>query len=412
MLVSIIKNTLLRFNLPLSKARGHCYDGASNMSGIRNGVATQLCKEEPRAVYSYGHSLNLAAADAIKNSKLMKSALDTTHEIAKLIKYSLRRDALFETLKSELAPDSPGIRVLCPTRWTVRADSLASILSNYTALQELWEKCVEIVKDSETIAQINGVASQMSTFTFLFGVELGETILRNTDNLSKTLQHRVFSASEGQEVAQMIVKTLEPVQNEESFNLFWEKVEVHRAAFEVDEPILPRKRKCPQRFDDGTAVGDHPATPNILFRQHYFEALDLIINCIESRFEQPGYNTYKNLQELLFQAIKGHDFEPELQYISRFYKAKLKCQLQTFALDYPIKNTQPNVFEIREYMSNLSPAKKQLIAEVCTIMKLILVMPATNATSERSFSALKRPSLHHESGQVKSPYDLTCTQRT
>ena len=53
-------------------------------------------------------------------------------------------------------------------------DSLASILSNYTALQKLWEKSVEIVKDSETIARINGVASQISTFTFLFGVELGE----------------------------------------------------------------------------------------------------------------------------------------------------------------------------------------------------------------------------------------------
>lgn len=58
MLVSIIKDTLLRFNLPLSKARGQCYDGASNMSGIRNGVAAQLCKEEARAVYThcYGHS--------------------------------------------------------------------------------------------------------------------------------------------------------------------------------------------------------------------------------------------------------------------------------------------------------------------------------------------------------------------
>ena len=57
------------------------------MSGIRNGVAAQLCKEEPTAVHThcYGHSLNLAAADAIKNSKLMKSALNTTHEITKLI---------------------------------------------------------------------------------------------------------------------------------------------------------------------------------------------------------------------------------------------------------------------------------------------------------------------------------------
>ena len=46
MLVSILKDTLSRLNLPLSKVRGQCYDGASNMSGI-NGVATQICKEEP-----------------------------------------------------------------------------------------------------------------------------------------------------------------------------------------------------------------------------------------------------------------------------------------------------------------------------------------------------------------------------
>lgn len=67
-LVSIVKDTLVRLNLPLSKVRGQCYDGASNMSGIKNGVATQICKEEARAVYThcYGHSLNLAAADAIK----------------------------------------------------------------------------------------------------------------------------------------------------------------------------------------------------------------------------------------------------------------------------------------------------------------------------------------------------------
>ena len=80
MLVSILKDTLSRLNLPLSKVRGQCYDGASN------GVATQICKEEPRAVYThcYGHSLNLAAADAIKQSKVMKLALATTYEVTKL----------------------------------------------------------------------------------------------------------------------------------------------------------------------------------------------------------------------------------------------------------------------------------------------------------------------------------------
>ena len=49
----------------------------------------------------------------------MQDALDTTHEITKLIKKSPARDAIFKRLKEEMASDSPGIRVLCPTRWTV-----------------------------------------------------------------------------------------------------------------------------------------------------------------------------------------------------------------------------------------------------------------------------------------------------
>ena len=71
-------------------------------------------------------------------------------------------------------------------------------------------------------------------------------------------------------------------------------------------------------------------------------------------------------------------------------KANLKRQLQTFALDYPNQSTPPSIFDIKDYMKSLSPAKKQLIAEVCTVLKLIRVMPASNATSEHTFSALRR----------------------
>ena len=38
-LVAIIKDTLLRLNLSISRVRGQCYEGASNTAGIRNGVA-------------------------------------------------------------------------------------------------------------------------------------------------------------------------------------------------------------------------------------------------------------------------------------------------------------------------------------------------------------------------------------
>ena len=38
----------------------------------------------------------------------------------------------------------------------------------------------------------------------------------------------------------------------------------------------------------------------------------------------------------------------------------------------------------------MSPATRCLFSEIVTLVRLILVMPATNATSERTFSALRR----------------------
>ena len=94
-----ITDVLLRLNLAILKVRGHCYDGAATMSGAKSGAATRLCAAEPRAVFThcYGHSLNLACGDTIKR---MQDALDTTHEITKLIKKSpaRARDAIFKRL--------------------------------------------------------------------------------------------------------------------------------------------------------------------------------------------------------------------------------------------------------------------------------------------------------------------------
>ena len=61
-IVQAIRDALVRMNLRLSKCRGQCYNGASNMSGPKSGVAKKLRDEEPRALYlhCHGHALNLA----------------------------------------------------------------------------------------------------------------------------------------------------------------------------------------------------------------------------------------------------------------------------------------------------------------------------------------------------------------
>ena len=292
-LVERLKDTLLRMNLSINDCGGQSYDGASNMRGAKNGVSTQILAKEPHAtfVHCYGHALNLATADVVRNVKCLKNTLDTTLKVSKLLKYSPRRGNLFEKLKSEISPETPGFRTLCPTRWTIRAASLASVKDNYKVLQELWDEALDIAKESEVRARIIGVQHTMSTFEYFFGLLLGKRILKHTDNLSKTLQNPSLSASDSQEIAELTYKTLASMRNDETFDLFWANVLVQQNHMGINEPALPRKQKAPARFEVGSSESHFPSTPKDLYRQQYFQCLDLIVSLIKNRYNQPGYNT-------------------------------------------------------------------------------------------------------------------------
>ena len=100
-LAAVIKDIMTRLNLSMSKFHGQCYDGCNTMSGARSRVAKRITNEKPCALFThcYGYSLNLAASDTVKNSRLMRNALETTHEITKLIKFSPRCEQFLEVLR-------------------------------------------------------------------------------------------------------------------------------------------------------------------------------------------------------------------------------------------------------------------------------------------------------------------------
>ena len=257
-IVSTIKYVLLRMNLRIDMCRGQCYDGASNMSGSRSGVATQIASLEHRALYThcYGHALNLATQDALRGVKIMGDTLDTVY--TKLIKKSPKRETIFKKVKEDVTTGSPGIRILCPTRWTVRAEALSSISENYEALQLTWDEAMEATRDTEMRARIGGVSAQMQKFDFFFGVELGRKLLNMVDNLSRSLQAKTLSACEGQKLVSVTLVTLQSIRSEPSFDLFWRYIESRRSVADVSPPELPRRRKVPRRFEVGETPPEYP----------------------------------------------------------------------------------------------------------------------------------------------------------
>ena len=252
----VVRDVLAKLNISFSHLRGQCYDGASSMSGSRSGVAKLVQDEETRAVYThcYGHALNLACSDSVKVCQPMKDALDIVYEITKLIKKSPRRDSTFQSLKEEISPTSPGIRILCPTRWTVRADALHSIVKNYAVLQALWGESLGFVKDSEMQSRIIGVSTTMRSFKFFFGVVLGELILHHSDNLSRTMQASHISAAEVKRLPQY---SEDPPFND-NFKAFWSKTVAAAHEFNISDPVLSRRRKVPRCYEIGTGESGQP----------------------------------------------------------------------------------------------------------------------------------------------------------
>ncbi len=228
----------------------------------------------------------------MKKSKVLKDASETTYGITKLIKISPRREAIFLAVKQDMpGSSSAGIRLLCLTRWTVRADALASVTSNFQVLQQTWEESIEAVCDTETKPRIRGISNVMSTLDYLYGNVLGEMLLKHADYFSRSLQTRTLSAAEGQQIAKMTIQTLKSLRTDSSFDLFWSKIRKKAADLDVDEPQLPRRRRIPPRFDEGTSEGDYHSDVKAYYRLSYYEAIDLIVNCIENRFNKPGYKT-------------------------------------------------------------------------------------------------------------------------
>ena len=135
-LYSIIKYMLLRVNLQLSQCRGQTYDGAANMAGHLNGLAVRFQSEEHRMlhVHCMAHCLNLCLQDCSCTCCCVRDALDLTSELNTLIRASPKRLALFQQLKNELSYSTPGLKPLCPTRYTVRTAPLNAVIKNYALI--------------------------------------------------------------------------------------------------------------------------------------------------------------------------------------------------------------------------------------------------------------------------------------
>ena len=259
------------------------------MSCIRNGVQALFKKEVHQALYIHclTHSLNLCLKDVTNNCELMISdVMRFIYELAQLFKLSPKRLTLFNTLRKEVSINTgevtPNLRMLCPTRWTVRHTSIASILRNCSIIQSALEEIRH--GHDDYAAKASGMALKMEDFDMFFGLKLGYPIFSAAEQLSINLKAKDVSVQEAIHGAQLLTTHLQSLRTEEKFDTFYDAV-VSDCGSLTTEPTLPRQRKRPKRFEDGASPHTY-LTPKDRHRHMYFEVCELAAGEVKRKFIQ------------------------------------------------------------------------------------------------------------------------------
>ena len=99
-------------------------------------------------------------------------------------------------------------------------------------------------------------------------------------------------------------------------------------------------------------------------------------------------------------AANKENFDEELQFVTEFYGDDMN--IDQLRYNVPKSNGRHTLHCVVIILRDLTPIQRVLVAQVCTLVfhLLILVLPAINATSERSFSTRVR------CGKLKPFYEV------
>lgn len=119
---------------------------------------------------------------------------------------------------------------------------------------------------------------------------------------------------------------------------------------------------------------------------------------------------YAKLEQVLLLAATKEDYSSELQEVVGFYRddfdrSDLETQLEIFS-QMEIEPAGDSL-QFRDVHKHLKSSQLSLIlSQVAKLVKLVLLMPATNAVSEQSASAMRRIKTYLRSSMTQTQLNV------
>lgn len=263
------------------------------------------------------------------------------------------------------------------------------------------EKLIENGKPDES-AEAKGYNNQLQSFDSLLMLVMMDEVLECTNTLSEYLQHPQLIYTRAISLCEASVKTLFAIRNEDSFEKIWKEAFVLAEKVFVpvpspqDVPNSSKRRKISSKRLSGSIVlsttGNNASEVTTIkqkLRSTFFMVIDRFVSEINHRLVDntgmlKGLSAADPKNELFM------DMDEVLKFCSLFNRfnfnnESLKCQIRV-AKNLLKAEGIDRVLNCYEYIKSI----KDGFSDLLLYYNLVLCFPVSSASSERSFSSIRR----------------------
>ncbi|XP_067142878.1 52 kDa repressor of the inhibitor of the protein kinase-like [Centruroides vittatus] len=371
------------------KCVGLGFDGCSTMSGKEGGVQAILRKKYTKALFFHcsSHKLNLVIND-LNALPEIRNTIGTTKDIISFFRESILRRKLI-----------PNISTLCETRWSEKHKTIRVFKDNFHVIMEALET---LSRDGNSATrnhafQLRVAASRVSFYLCLLLIAKYSVLMEPVVNV---LQSVTLDAIKASQHIKNIVQLLKRHRDDA------DKVtdEILRDAFVIAKTLGLEEdmTSVPRIFGSQSYQSNHPArSPSEYWKRSLIISyLDSIINSLKGRFAKENTPSFalSKLHPAQMQTMSMESLTKACQTFSQFYDLpNIKYEIELWQ---QLWQDKPNVIELA--VVDVLKETKTFFPETSKALKILITLPCTTCTVERSFSSLRRMKTWLRSTMVES----------
>lgn len=362
---------------PADKCVGFGFDGCSTMSGKDGGVQAILRKKYTKALFFHcsSHKLNLVIND-LNILPEIRNTMGTTKDIINFFRESVLRRKLV-----------PNIARLCETRWSEKHKTIRVFKENFPVILEALENLSREGNSAtrKNAFQLHAAAFKISFILCITLIAKYSALLEPVVNALQSIALDVVKASQHVKRILQLLKSHRDNPERVTDEIIKDATVVaEKVGLEEDITSMPRI-VGKQRHRS-----NHPAESPSEFwkRSLIIPYLDSVITSLETRFAEENTPSFalSKLHPAQMQTMSVENLTETCETIAQFYNLpniKIEVELwQQFWQNKPNSTDQTVVDILKEAKPFFPDTEKAL--------KILIALPCTTCTVERSFSSLRR----------------------